>query len=79
MVDSRLMSSLQRIYKGKSSAHRNGDLTRAMDMKSGFRASSDVKPEGEVVEGVKFTPVNEVSTFFEMINLAFDSIPTVRC
>lgn len=50
-----------------------------MDMKSGFRASSDVEPEGEVVEGVKFTPVNEVSTFFEMINLAFDSIPTVRC
>jgi len=73
------MSSLQRIYKGKSSAHRNGDLTRTMDMKSGIKASSDAEPDDEVVEGVKFTPVNEVSIFFEMINLASHSIPTVRC
>jgi len=50
-----------------------------MDMKSGIKASSDAEPDDEVVEGVKFTPVNEVSIFFEMINLASHSIPTVRC
>lgn len=71
MIHSRLMLSLRRIYKGKGSARRKGDLTRAIDTKSGFKASSDADPDGEVVEGVKFTPVNEVSILFEMINLAF--------
>lgn len=71
MVHSRLMTSLRRITRGKSSNRRNGDLTRTMDVKSGAKASPDAEPDDEVVEGVKFTPVNEVSISSEMINLAF--------
>lgn len=67
------MSSLRRIYNGKSSARRNGDLTRTMEMKSGFKARSAAEPEDEVVDGVKFTPVNEVSIFFEMIYQRYDA------
>jgi len=64
------MTSLRRIYKGKRSA-RDGDLARTMVMKSGFKASSNAEPDDEVVEGVKFTPVYEVSTRFILHPIPF--------
>ena len=63
MVHPQSMTSLQRIYSGKRGA-RDGDLARTIDMKSGFKASSNAEPDDEVVEGVKFTPVYEVRIWF---------------
>jgi len=46
-------------------------MTRGIEKESRSKAIRELDADEDMVEGVRFTPVHEVSIFFETINVSF--------
>jgi hypothetical protein len=56
-----MMASLRQVYQGKVGSRRDGDLNRAIEKESRSKTNLDLDTDEGMVEGVRFTPVHEVS------------------